>query len=144
MFVCDEHKMAEKESPLPLHWNAASIRKRIFPTPAFNLLPKQLPIRLTVTHGFSEYICYWMLSFIIKARSTFFFFNVLPNDNFVFYSTKFKAFVDDRFVVFDREQIQNVMGKEENAGFQHFLLFPFCFQKFFALGRKIQDCVVKS
>ena len=28
---------------------------------------------------------------------------------------------------FDREE--NIVGKGENAGFQHFLLFPQCFQK---------------
>ena len=30
-------------------------------------------------------------------------------------------------VVFHR--IENIVGKEENAGYQHFLLFPLCFQK---------------
>ena len=24
---------------------------------------------------------------------------------------------------------ENIVGKEENAGYQHFLLFPLCFQK---------------
>ena len=36
------------------------------------------------------------------------------------------------------------MGKGENAGYQHFLLFPQCFQENFSLGVvKILDCVVK-
>ena len=26
--------------------------------------------------------------------------------------------------------IENIVGKGENAGYQHFLLFPQCFQKF--------------
>ena len=30
--------------------------------------------------------------------------------------------------VFDSEE--NIVGKGENAGFQHFLLFPQCFQPF--------------
>ena len=30
--------------------------------------------------------------------------------------------------VFDR--VENIVGKGENAGYQHFLLFPQCFQKF--------------
>ena len=34
--------------------------------------------------------------------------------------------------VFDR--VENIVGKEENAGYQHFLLFPQCFQKAFFLG----------
>ena len=50
---------------------------------------------------------------------------------------RLKAFADDNFnvtqdiqVVFHR--IVNIMGKEENAGYQHFLLFPQCFQKAFS------------
>ena len=27
------------------------------------------------------------------------------------------------------DRIENIVGKEENAGYQHFLLFPLCFQK---------------
>ena len=48
--------------------------------------------------------------------------------------SKLKAFPDNKLddaqnikVVFHR--IENIMGKEENAGDQHFLLFPQCFQK---------------
>ena len=47
---------------------------------------------------------------------------------------KLKAFVTHKLnaiqnieVVFHR--IENIKGKEENAGYQHFLLFPLCFQK---------------
>ena len=47
---------------------------------------------------------------------------------------KLKAYADDKLnvtqvmkVVFHR--IANIVGKEENAGYQHFLLFPQCFQK---------------
>ena len=29
------------------------------------------------------------------------------------------------------ERVENIGGKGENAGFQHFLLFPQCFQKAF-------------
>ena len=35
-------------------------------------------------------------------------------------------------VVFHR--IENIVGKEENAGYQHFLLFPQCFQKAFSFS----------
>ena len=31
------------------------------------------------------------------------------------------------------DKIENIVGKEENAGYQHFLLFPQCFQKDFSL-----------
>ena len=45
-----------------------------------------------------------------------------------------KAFADDKMIsneklklVFGR--VENIVGKGENAGYQHFLLFPQCFQK---------------
>ena len=48
--------------------------------------------------------------------------------------TTLKAFADDKInmahlmiSVFDR--VENMVGKEENAGYQHVLLFPQCFQK---------------
>ena len=48
--------------------------------------------------------------------------------------TKLEAFADDKFNVakmmislFDR--VENNVGKGENADCQHFLLFPWCFQK---------------
>ena len=48
--------------------------------------------------------------------------------------TKLKAFEDDKLYVakvmislFDRKE--NIVGKGEDAGNQHFLLFPQCFQK---------------
>ena len=34
--------------------------------------------------------------------------------------------------VFDR--VENIVGKGENADYQHFLLFPQCFQKAFDSG----------
>ena len=57
----------------------------------------------------------------------------LPNDNFLDW-TKFKAFADDNLNVAKRmisvyDRVENIVGKGENAGYQHFLLFPQCFQK---------------
>ena len=47
-------------------------------------------------------------------------------------------------MIFVLDRIENV-GKGENAGYQHFLLFPLYFQKAFYSGSlKSQDCVVKS
>ena len=53
-----------------------------------------------------------------------------------------KAFVDDKLNVdkmtispFDR--VENSVGKGENAGYQHFLLFPQCFLKPTSLGSLI-------
>ena len=57
----------------------------------------------------------------------------VPNNNFLD-GTRFKAFADDIFKsakimisVFDR--VENIAGKRENAGDQHFLLFPQCYQR---------------
>ena len=62
--------------------------------------------------------------------------------------TKLKAFADDKlnvaqmmFPVFD--SVENIVGKGENAGFWHFLLFPQCFQKASFLESLSWDCVVK-
>ena len=35
------------------------------------------------------------------------------------------------------ERVENIVGKGENAGHQHFLLFPLCFQKF-CLSRSLK------
>ena len=55
------------------------------------------------------------------------------------YVTKLKAFAADKIniaqmmiSVFDR--LENIVAKGENAGYQHFLLFPNCFQKPPSLG----------
>ena len=61
-----------------------------------------------------------------------------------------KAFADNNL---DMTQImefvinweENILGKEENAGYQHFLLFPKCFQNAFILRVvKAWDHMVKS
>ena len=63
--------------------------------------------------------------------------------------SKFKAFADDKMnvaqmmtSVFDR--VENIVGKGENAGYQHFF-FPPIFQKVsFHVVFKSRDCVVKN
>ena len=59
--------------------------------------------------------------------------NTLPNNKFSDWS-KLKAFADDKINVTEKlkfvfGQVENIVGKGENAGYQHFLLFPQCFQK---------------
>ena len=54
--------------------------------------------------------------------------NPLPNNKFIDWS-KLKALADSRInvtekVQFDLGMVENIMGKGENAGYQHFLLFP--------------------
>ena len=65
-------------------------------------------------------------------------FNSLPNGKLLDLS-KLKAVADDKFSVatmiisvFGR--VENIVGKGENADYQHFLLFPQCFQKHFYQG----------
>ena len=73
----------------------------------------------------------------------------LPNDK-ILDVTRLRAFADDKIdlaqmmiSVFDK--VENIVGKGENAGYQHFLLFPQCFQKASSLGVvKSRDCVVES
>ena len=38
-------------------------------------------------------------------------------------------------------RVENIVGKGENAGFQHFLIFPQCFQKAPYLG-SLKDGIV--
>ena len=61
-----------------------------------------------------------------------------------------KAFADDKINVAKMmislsDRVKNIVGKVENAGYQHFVLFPQCFQKPSLLGVvESQDCVVKN
>ena len=59
--------------------------------------------------------------------------NTLPNNKILDWS-KSKAFADYKINVIKRLKFvlgmeENIVGKGENAGNQHFLLFPWCFQK---------------
>ena len=52
--------------------------------------------------------------------------NTLPNKKFLDWS-KLKAFADDKIELLG--WVENIAEKGENAGYQHFLLSPQCFQK---------------
>ena len=50
-----------------------------------------------------------------------------------------KELADDKIFVAEKlkfvlQRVESVLGKGENAGYQHFLLFPPCFQKSFFSG----------
>ena len=65
-------------------------------------------------------------------------FNSLPSDKILHWS-KLKAFADDKINVKEKFKFglgreENIEGKGENAGNQHFLLIPRCFQKAFLTG----------
>ena len=76
-------------------------------------------------------------------------FNPLPNNKFLDL-TKLKSFADNKLkvakiTIFLFDRAENTGGKGENAGYQHFLLFPPVFSKaFFFRVVKSRDCVVKS
>ena len=60
-------------------------------------------------------------------------FEPLANDQ-ILDMTKLKAFADnklnfDKMTIFLSDKVENTEGKGENAGYQHFLLFPQCFLK---------------
>ena len=64
--------------------------------------------------------------------------NSLPNDKMLGLS-KLKAFADYKINVnekfnFGFERTENIVGKGENAGYQHFLIYPQCFQKPYVSG----------
>ena len=57
----------------------------------------------------------------------------------IFYWTKLKAFADHKLnivkmIILLLGRIESIVGKGENAGYQHFLLFPQCFQKVSSSG----------
>ena len=48
--------------------------------------------------------------------------------------SKLKTFADDKTDLTEKlkfvlGRVENIVGKGENAGYQHFLLFPRCFQR---------------
>ena len=67
-----------------------------------------------------------------------FLFNPLLNNKSL-NATKLKAFADDKITVAKMRislfhRVENTVGKGENAGYKHFLLFPQCFPKPSSLG----------
>ena len=76
----------------------------------------------------------------------------LQNNKILDYS-KFKAFAGDKIIMtqklkFVLERVEDIVGKGENAGYQHFLLFPQCFQNlfffFFIRDVKSRNYIVKG
>ena len=74
-------------------------------------------------------------------------FNSLPNGKFSDCS-KLKAFADDKINKTEKSKfvvgrLENIVGQGENAVYQHFLLFPECFQKSWLCGKEFRvDCRV--
>ena len=64
--------------------------------------------------------------------------NSLPN-NKILDVTKLKAFADDKInaaqmMISVCDRVESIVGKGENSGYQHFLLFSQCFQRASFLG----------
>ena len=74
------------------------------------------------------------MSLCSAGLTHFFKLNSLPKDKIINLS-RLKAFACDKkknaalMTIFVFEWVENILGKGENAGYQHFLLFPQCFQK---------------
>ena len=69
----------------------------------------------------------------------------LPNDK-ILARSKLKAFADDKTDVVKMmisllDRVENMVEKGENAGYQHFLLFPQCFPKPSSLGSRLCGAV---
>ena len=78
-------------------------------------------------------------------RKSVFLVNSLPNDKILDWS-KMNAFADNKINVseklkFESDWVDNNVGKGENAGYQHFLLFPQCFQEA-SFQRLLKDGIV--
>ena len=76
--------------------------------------------------------------FFFRVANTWVGLNPFPNDK-ISDVTKLKAFADDKLKIREKvislfDRVENTVGKGENAGYQHFLLFPQCFQKPSSLG----------
>ena len=74
---------------------------------------------------------FWTINHMNSLQNTRF--NSLPNNNYLDRS-KLKALADNKInytekLKFVLGRVENIMEKGENAGYQHFLLFPKCFQK---------------
>ena len=72
----------------------------------------------------------------------------LPNNKFLEWS-KLKAFADDKIKVAEKlkfvlDKVENIVGRGENTGYKHFLLFPQCFREYYFGVVKSRDYVVMS
>ena len=76
-----------------------------------------------------NFVCQRIYKTIFERKKILF--NSLPNDKILAWP-KLKGIADDKLDVVKMmnsifDQLENTMGKGENAGYQHFLFFPQCF-----------------
>ena len=75
----------------------------------------------------------WRLVFSLHIFTSLFAIKPLPKDNF-FEWIKLKALAEDNLditeiVIYVFNRVENILGKGENAGYQHFLFFLTMFSK---------------
>ena len=88
-------------------------------------------ILLTTLPAFSPFPTLFSTGFChkgVKGRHCLFRVNFLPHDTILDLS-ELEAFADDKINITDKlkcvlVRVKNITGKGENAGYQHFLLFP--------------------
>ena len=78
-------------------------------------------------------LCYTIIPLRFPQRHCNYSLTCLPDDTFLDWS-KLEAFADDKVnatqnLKFVLGRVDNIVGKGDNGGYQHFLLFPQCFQK---------------
>ena len=109
-------------------WEAKIRRKESSPQPG---------IELTTTRSWVRHAHHWATrpghTDIGIVMSLSFLVNTLPNDT-ILVLTKLKVFADDKFNVAKMmislfDSLENIVGKGENAGYQHFSPFPTMFSK---------------
>ena len=84
-------------------------------------------------------VCFRGASKGVLVREWVELFNSLPNDRILNWS-KLKAFAEDKIkasqnMKFVLRSVENIEGKEESAGDQHFLLLHNVFKDYLSLGR---------
>ena len=78
-----------------------------------------------------QHLLSFLLSFLHELNS-------LPNDKILDWSKR-RELADNeiklgKIMIYVSDRVENIVGKGEKAGYQHFLLFPHCFQKAFYSG----------
>ena len=94
-----------------------------------DVITKRGSVHLSVTF-FQDSFCNYKSSGSILSNSLL----TLFSDDKNLTLSKLKAFTDDkinvtRMIISVYVRVENIVGKGENAGYQHFLLFPQCFEK---------------
>ena len=126
----DQWKRLQKTNWKLLKWKSLSLMRQK------TLWVKEIkwfsPGVFSLSHFFPSKMFLSGSSWFWFVRIVWYRINSLPNDKVLDWSI-LKAFAYDKISVpsnlkFVLGRVENIVGKGENAGYQHFLLFPQCFQ----------------